>query len=307
LLPIVEAKLREMRERCKAQLRQEALEALAECPPEEAVSLIGALTKKLSTMAASGQTSDATQMTLHALKNKRATASGSTKAPSSRPPAEKPLVAEASAAKTPVPKASVPKASVAKTPVPKVPVSKVPAVKTPVAKVPVSKAPAAKTPVAKVPVVKVSIAKVPVATSKDAVAKVPVAKAPVAKVGVKVAVAKVAVKVAVAKAPVAKVAAKAAVAKESQSGRPPRPRAGLDFDQMAVQGKLQALNSQGPWKAPHPLDEAVLAALLRIDPARALEILDEAEEQGESLADPSAFALQAASREEQIANPEGDE
>ncbi|CAK0907586.1 unnamed protein product, partial [Prorocentrum cordatum] len=260
------------------------------------------------------QTSDATQMTLHALKNKRA--SGSTKAPSSRPPAEKPLVAEASAAKTPVPKASVPKASVAKTPVPKVPVSKVPAVKTPVAKVPVSKAPAAKTPVAKVPVVKVSIAKVPVATSKDAVAKVPVAKAPVAKVGVKVAVAKVAVKVAVAKvavkvavakAPVAKVAAKAAVAKESQSGRPPRPRAGLDFDQMAVQGKLQALNSQGPWKAPHPLDEAVLAALLRIDPARALEILDEAEEQGESLADPSAFALQAASREEQIANPEGDE
>jgi len=103
------------------------------------------------------------------------------------------------------------------------------------------------------------------------------------------------------------VAAKAAVAKESQSGRPPRPRAGLDFDQMAVQGKLQALNSQGPWKAPHPLDEAVLAALLRIDPARALEILDEAEEQGESLADPSAFALQAASREEQIANPEGGE
>jgi len=82
--------------------------------------------------------------------------------------------------------------------------------------------------------------------------------------------------------------------------QPPKFRQGLDFDRAAVQGKLQSLNQQGLWSGSHPLDESALAALLRLEPARALEILDEAEEKAieGALKDPSAFARRAVALEE---------
>lgn len=69
---------------------------------------------------------------------------------------------------------------------------------------------------------------------------------------------------------------------------------------MAVQKMVTTLNQKGLWAGAHPLDESALAALLRIDGARALEILEEAEEKGEegSLRDPSAFARRAVALEE---------
>lgn len=73
-------------------------------------------------------------------------------------------------------------------------------------------------------------------------------------------------------------------------GKPPQPRTDLfDFEQMAVQGKLQALNKQSIWSGPHPLDQAAFSVLLKIDPSRALEILDEVEEKGSSIKNPSEF------------------
>mmetsp|Transcript_48311 Transcript_48311/g.108537 ORF Transcript_48311/g.108537 Transcript_48311/m.108537 type:complete len:80 (+) Transcript_48311:3-242(+) len=76
----------------------------------------------------------------------------------------------------------------------------------------------------------------------------------------------------------------------------------MEFDRMAVQAKLLALNKQGIWakRSPYPLDEAALAALLRIEGARALEILDEVEAQGVALSDPSRYARELAAEEEQV-------
>jgi len=103
------------------------------------------------------------------------------------------------------------------------------------------------------------------------------------------------------KAPDRQVVAKAAIG--SQAKRvPPRERDDLeDFEKMAVQGKLLALNKQGIWKIPHALDEAALSALLGIDAGRSHEILDEAEEKGRAgtLLDPSAFVRRAIALEQQ--------
>merc|ERR1712039_575997 len=82
--------------------------------------------------------------------------------------------------------------------------------------------------------------------------------------------------------------------------KPPQPRTGLDFDQQAVQGKLQALNAQNIWPGSHPLDESALAAVLRVSAGRGMEILDEAEDKGVAgqLRDPSAFVRRAVALEE---------
>lgn len=114
------------------------------------------------------------------------------------------------------------------------------------------------------------------AGAKAGAAKAPLAKAPIAKAPI-------------AKAPVAK----ASRVPTQGIGKPPVARHDLEFDQMAVQGKLQSLNKIGIWQGSHPLDEAALGALLAIDPGRALEILDEAEEKGAELKNPSEFVRKA--------------
>lgn len=125
------------------------------------------------------------------------------------------------------------------------------------------------------------------AGAKAGVAKAPITKAPVGKAPVGKAPL---VKAPVGQAPVAKApVAKAARVPTQGIGKPPVARTDLEFDQMAVQGKLQALNKLGLWEGTHPLDEAALGALLAIDPGRALEILDEAEEKASDLKNPSEF------------------
>lgn len=109
----------------------------------------------------------------------------------------------------------------------------------------------------------------PSAGAKAGVAKAPLAKAPMAKAPV-------------AKAPAARVPIQGI-------GKPPVARQDLDFDQLTVQGKLQSLNKLGIWEGSHPLDEAALGALLAIDSGRAHEILDETEEKGAELKNPSEF------------------
>merc|ERR1712136_322135 len=94
--------------------------------------------------------------------------------------------------------------------------------------------------------------------------------------------------------PGAKLAGKDAVGKPvatggSGIGKPPRPRTGLEFESVAMQAKLQAMNTMGLWPGPHPLDDAALTALLKITAARALEILEEAEEDASEISDPSSF------------------
>jgi len=106
-------------------------------------------------------------------------------------------------------------------------------------------------------------------------AKAPLAKAPV-------------VKAAIAKAPVAKAPQGGPVA---GVGRPPVVRQGLEFEQIMVQEKLQCLNKIGVWTGPHPLDEAALASLLRIDFGRAMEILEDVEDQGAEIKNPSSFVI----------------
>jgi hypothetical protein len=93
---------------------------------------------------------------------------------------------------------------------------------------------------------------------------------------------------------VAKVAGKGAVARPTATGgggvgHPPRPRTGLEFESVAMQAKLQAMNTMGLWPGSHPLDDAALTALLKITPARALEILEEAESDASDISDPSSF------------------
>mmetsp|Transcript_109727 Transcript_109727/g.354265 ORF Transcript_109727/g.354265 Transcript_109727/m.354265 type:complete len:616 (+) Transcript_109727:60-1907(+) len=128
-----------------------------------------------------------------------------------------------------------------------------------------AKAPIAKVPGAKAPVVHASaVTKSPAASKPPAVAKALAAKPPVTKASVGV------------KAPGA--------------GKPPQQRNGLEFEQMALQAKLLAMNKQGIWPSPHALDEATLAALLNMDePHRGIEILEEAEDQGTNIKDPSQF------------------
>jgi len=170
----------------------------------------------------------------------------------------------APATKAPIAKAPSAKAPIAKSPGPKAPVAKTPAAtaeKAPAAKAPVSKTPGAKAPVTKSPGAKAPVAKVPPG------GKAPIAKTPGPKPG---------------------------MAKVEGSGLPPRKREGLDFDYMAVQGKVQALNTTGPWEGLNPIDEAALAALLKIDAHRGLEILEDAEEKGTDIADPSAYVRQRA-------------
>lgn len=192
---------------------------------------------------------------------------------------EKPAVAKAA-----MPKPAVAKVSVAKAP----PVAKAPS-KLPegvkVIKYASLDGSPPKAAVAKVPSA-VKVAKTPPADRSPPVAKAAVTKAPVAKAPV-------------AKAPVKKAPPPSpSPGKPAGAGQPPVVRTGLDFEQLAVQAKLQTLNKKGIWRGSHPLDEAALEALLRIDPGRALEILDEAEEQGSQLAAPSMFVREQVAEEE---------
>ncbi|CAK9026660.1 Hypothetical protein SCF082_LOCUS17596 [Durusdinium trenchii] len=87
-------------------------------------------------------------------------------------------------------------------------------------------------------------------------------------------------------------------------GEPPRERLDLPFERQAVQAKLLALNKLGIWtKGPHPLDESALSALMQIEPARGLEILEEVEAQGVALIDPSRHARELAADEEKVFPP----
>lgn len=140
----------------------------------------------------------------------------------------------------------------------------------------VAKAPLADIAAAKAPLTKVSAAKAPVV-------KVGVAKAPAANMSSPQST--------IAKASVGTPAAREGV------GKPPVPRDGLEFEQLTVQSKLQSLNERCIWQGSHPLDEAALAALLGIDPGRAHEILDLAEEEGPKVKDPSFYVRKLAIEE----------
>lgn len=143
----------------------------------------------------------------------------------------------------------------------------------------------AKAPVGKSP----PAAKAPIGKNPPSLAKVPpgnvVAKAPVGK--------SFPAKAPLAKAPLAK-------APPARERLPPKRREGLPFEQGLMQEKLFTLNKQQIWPGQHPLDESALAALLRIDPYKAMELLEEAQERGnaENLTDPSAFVRRAVALEE---------
>jgi len=258
-----------------------AVQALALAEPRDAQILIAALAKK------SGEIANPTRWVEVSLERRANTAPAAATdgQQSAKAPAVKAVVAKTAVAKAPVTKAPVAKSPVAKAPAPQQAseVPKAPAASNLPAGVKVIKLPGKtvsaspqepKAPIAKAPVVKAPIAKAPAA-------KAPIAKAPVSK------------------APGAKAGGQAA---PPGIGIPPRLRTEqeLEFFQMAVQAKLMTLNKQGIWKGPHPMDEGALVALLSIDSARALEILDEAEEQGKQLASPSRFVRDHCAEEEKV-------
>jgi len=136
----------------------------------------------------------------------------------------------------------------------------------------------------KVPAGKAHIGKAPIGKSPGA--KSTIVKAPAAKSAVTKSAASTALPA--ARAPKAK--ARAAAPSGPGSGKPPQPRTDLEFEEMMLQSKLIAMNKQGIWPATHPLDEATLAWVLKMgDPQRAMEILDEAEQEGAELEDPAAW------------------
>eukprot|EP00930_Biecheleria_cincta_P024841 TRINITY_DN1773_c0_g1_i2.p1 TRINITY_DN1773_c0_g1~~TRINITY_DN1773_c0_g1_i2.p1 ORF type:complete len:504 (-),score=171.60 TRINITY_DN1773_c0_g1_i2:67-1578(-) len=251
-----------------------AVQALALAEPRDAQILLAALAKK------SGEIANPTRWVEVSLERRANTAPAA--ATDGQQPAEAPAV----------------KAVVAKSAVAKAPATKAPVAKSPVAKAPAPQqaseqpkaAAASKLPtgvkVIKLPGQKVST---PPQEAKAPITKAPVAKAPIAKAPV-------------SKAPGAKAGGQALPPGVDGVGTPPRLRTEqeLEFFQMAVQAKLMALNKQGIWKGPHPLDEAALVALLSIDSARSLEILDEAEEQGKQLASPSRFVRDQVAEEKKL-------
>jgi len=105
------------------------------------------------------------------------------------------------------------------------------------------------------------------------------------------------------KAPPAPAPKPQTVARVPGQGQQPRLRKDLPFERQTVQEKLIALNKQGIWTKQgktYPLDEAALSALMQIEPARGLEILDEVERQGMALIDPSRYARELAAEEEKV-------
>jgi len=106
-----------------------------------------------------------------------------------------------------------------------------------------------------------------------------------------------------AKAPPAPAPKPQTVARVPGQGQQPRLRKDLPFERQTVQEKLIALNKQGIWAKQgktYPLDEAALSALMQIEPARGLEILDEVERQGMALIDPSRYARELAADEPKV-------
>lgn len=255
-----------------------AVQALALAEPRDAQILLAALAKK------SGEIANPTRWVEISLERRASTAPAAvpTSQQSVKAPAAKAVIAKSAVAKAPVTKAPMAKAHVTKAPVAKSPVSKAlaPQQASEVAKAPASSKLPAGVKVFKLPGQKVSVSP---QEAKAPIAKTPTAKAPIAK------------------APVGK-APGGGKPLPGGVGEAPRLRTEqeLEFFQMAVQAKLMALNKQGIWKGPHPLDEAALLALLSIDSARALEILDEAEDQGKQLASPSRFVRDTCAEEEQM-------
>lgn len=250
-----------------------AVRALAASDRQDALALLQALAKR------GGAITDPTKWILNSLARRSSAAVGTDGAAD---PSAKAPIAKAPIAKVPAGKAPVGKAAVAKQPLGKAPIVKAPAGKAPLAKAPIVKAPAGKAPLAKAPIAKVPAGKAPIA--KAPIAKAPAGKAPIAKA-------------AIVKAP-----AGAPLAKAPRRERlPPKPREGLDFEKLAVQSKVLTLNKQKIWPGEHPLDESALAALLSMDPFRAMDILEDAEERGnaQSLTDPSAFVRRAVALDEQ--------
>eukprot|EP00927_Polykrikos_kofoidii_P041254 TRINITY_DN3517_c0_g1_i1.p1 TRINITY_DN3517_c0_g1~~TRINITY_DN3517_c0_g1_i1.p1 ORF type:complete len:678 (-),score=174.06 TRINITY_DN3517_c0_g1_i1:69-2102(-) len=300
------------------ELNAEAVSGLAAADDRDALVVLEALCMREKT----ANPSDFVIVSLR----KRAAARAGGVAPA-KPVVREPVVGKAAVAKSPaVTKANVAKSSSAKAGTKlaeaKAPVSKAPAAKAPVSKAPAAKPQVTKAPAAKAPITKAAVGKAPVAkgqassntakapVSKGPAANAPGAKAPVAKAPVaKAAVAKAPVgKAPVAKAQVAKAAvAKAPVAKAQPpakplpvgSGKPPKIREGLDWQQDAVQSKVLAMNKSGCWEGEHPLDEAVLSGLLRILEDRAFEILQDIEEEGSACKEPSARILELVEEEEE--------
>jgi len=271
-----------------------AVKALAAAETRDALMLLGALANR-------GHVEDPSKFVLVSLEKRqaatRAAASADAvgaKAPGAKAPvAKSPPGATAQVAKSP---------AGAKPPVAKAPVTKAPITKAPITKAPITKAPIAKAPVTKAPAgAKAPVAKTPAGSPNGKVTSgtAPAAKAP-SKLPQGVKVIKAVVKAPAAKAPVTK----SPPPKAAGAGQAPRMRTEeeLEFFHMAVQAKLMALNQQGLWKGVHPLDEACLTALLKIEAARGLEILDEAEEQGGKLSNPARFVLDLVAEEQTASN-----
>lgn len=161
----------------------------------------------------------------------------------------------------------------------------------------VAKAAVAKTPGPKPAVAKGPIAKTPSPAAKAPIAKTPGAKAPVAKTPA----AKTSVVKAVGKAPIAKRPGAVPAKKTAVPGKNlmPMMRSGLEVMHMAMQEKVKTLNKLGIWEIDYPIDEAALTALLRISADRGLEILDDVEEKGLALSDPSDFVMEKVAEEEE--------
>eukprot|EP00927_Polykrikos_kofoidii_P061685 TRINITY_DN56519_c0_g1_i1.p1 TRINITY_DN56519_c0_g1~~TRINITY_DN56519_c0_g1_i1.p1 ORF type:complete len:636 (-),score=183.31 TRINITY_DN56519_c0_g1_i1:289-2196(-) len=182
--------------------------------------------------------------------------------------------------KAPVGKAAAGKASPAKAPATKLG-SKAPAAKAPISNAPAAKMPAAKLPAGKPPVAKVQAAKAPVGKAQAPLKKAtpPASKGPVAK--------QPQMKEPPPQRP-----------KPSLSGKPPKPRTGLVWELDAVQSKVLEVNDLGLWEG-DMLDDAVLDAILRIEAARGFEILEEVEELGAKVSNPSKYVLNLIAEEEE--------
>lgn len=252
-----------------------AVRAIAAADRKDALVVLQVLAKKGAAVT------DPTQWILNSLSKRIAGAGAAAAGPS---PGK-----QAPAPGSQAPQPNLPKPPVAKGPIVKAPIAKVPAAgKAPIVKTP---APAGKAPIVKTPAATIvktpAVGKAPIVKAPAPGGKAPIVKAPIGKTPPPGG------KAAVVKAP----AGKAVVAK---ARLPPKMREGLDFEQLALQSKVQTLNKQQIWQGPHPLDESAYAALLRIDALRGMEILEECEEKGTegSLKDPSAFVRRAVAIEE---------
>lgn len=93
-------------------------------------------------------------------------------------------------------------------------------------------------------------------------------------------------------------AAKPVDADITNEGRAPQIRDDLEFEQAALQAHIQAFNNLDHWpQHKHAVDEAAFSAMLKISAQRAMEILNEVEEEPDAFKDPSEFIRSVVTRE----------